>query len=42
LISIVTDKQSNQLYAIDSWFRENGKELVIIKLEEWQAKKEEL
>ena len=38
--AVIKDKQSNQLYAIDSWFRENGREPVILKLEEWKAKKE--
>ncbi len=40
--AVIKDKQSNQLYAVDSWFRENGREPVIIKLKEWKAKKEEL
>lgn len=38
--AVIQDKQSKQLYAVDSWFRENGKEPVILKLEDWLAKKE--
>jgi len=38
--AVIKDKQSKQLYAIDSWFRDNGKEPVVIKLEDWKAKKE--
>ncbi len=38
--AVIKDKQSNQLYAIDSWFRDNGKEPVIMKLQDWKAKKE--
>ncbi len=36
----VTDKSNNQVYAIDSWFRDNGREPVIITLQDWKAKKE--
>ncbi len=38
--AVVADKSSNQLYAIDSWFRDNGREPVIITLQDWKAKKE--
>ncbi len=38
--AVIKDKQTKQRYAIDSWFRENGREPVILKLEDWKAKKE--
>ncbi|MCU7829079.1 MAG: hypothetical protein KZQ85_08425 [Candidatus Thiodiazotropha sp. (ex Myrtea sp. 'scaly one' KF741663)] len=38
--AVIKDNESNQMYAIDSWFRENGKEPVILTLEEWMARKE--
>ena len=38
--AVIKDNKSNQLYAIDSWYRDNGKEPVILTLEEWMAKKE--
>ncbi|MCU7811221.1 MAG: hypothetical protein KZQ77_08280 [Candidatus Thiodiazotropha sp. (ex Notomyrtea botanica)] len=38
--AVIKDNESNQMYAIDSWFRENGKEPVILTLEGWMAKKE--
>lgn len=40
--AVIRDKQSLQRYAVDSWFRANGQEPVIIKLETWLAKRERL
>lgn len=39
--AVIKDNTNNQQYAIDSWFRENGKEPVILTLEDWMDKKEE-
>lgn len=39
--AVIKDRKSSQLYAVDSWFRDNGKEPVIITLEDWKDKKEE-
>lgn len=38
--AVIKDNKSNQLYAVDSWFRGNGKEPVILTLEEWMGKME--
>jgi hypothetical protein len=38
--AVIKDNKSNQLYAIDSWYRDNGKEPLILPLEEWMANKE--
>lgn len=38
--AVIKEKQSHQLYAVDSWFRANGKEPIILKLKDWKAKKE--
>lgn len=40
--AVIRDNQSQQRYAVDSWFRANGQEPVIIKLENWLAKRERL
>lgn len=40
--ALIKDKRSGQLYAVDSWFRENGREPVVLKLEDWLAKQERL
>lgn len=39
--AVIKEKQSKQLYAVDSWFRDNGKEPVILKLQDWKLKREE-
>jgi hypothetical protein len=36
--AVIKDNESNQLFAIDSWYRDNGNEPVILPLEEWMAK----
>jgi hypothetical protein len=33
--AVIKENSSNQLYAIDSWYRDNGQEPVISTLEEW-------
>ena len=38
--AVIKDNQNNQLYAIDSWYRDNGKEPVILTLEKWMTKEE--
>lgn len=34
--AVIRDKKTGQLYAVDSWFEDNGKPPVIQKLEDWQ------
>ena len=34
--AVIRDKQSGQLYAVDSWFYDNGVPAVILPLEVWQ------
>lgn len=38
--AVIKDRSSKQLYAVDSWFRENGKPPIILELSDWKAKKE--
>lgn len=38
--AVIKDKQNQQFYAIDSWFRANGQAPVVLKLEDWKAKQE--
>jgi hypothetical protein len=35
--AVIRDNKSNQRYAVDSWYRDNGSEPVISTLEEWMA-----
>lgn len=35
--AVIRDKQSGQLYAVDSWFYDNGVPAVILPLEVWQT-----
>ena len=38
--AVIKDIKSQQLYAVDSWFRDNGKPPIILKLEDWRYKRE--
>jgi len=38
--AVIRDNESNQLYAVDSWYRDNGNEPVISRLEDWRAQKD--
>ncbi|WP_319379753.1 hypothetical protein [Thiomicrorhabdus sp.] len=38
--AVIQENQTGQVFAVDSWFRENGKEPLILKLEDWKLKKE--
>jgi len=38
--AVIKDRQSKQLYAVDSWFKDNGHEPLIVKLEAWLNKSE--
>ena len=38
--AVVKDIEDGQLYAVDSWFRDNGREPVIMTLNDWKKKKE--
>ncbi len=39
--AVVKDIEDGQLYAVDSWFRDNGREPVIMTLDDWKKKKEQ-
>ena len=34
--AVIRDKRSGQLYAVDSWFLDNGKPPFILPLEKWK------
>jgi hypothetical protein len=38
--AVIQESASGQRYAVDSWFRANGKAAVVMPLEDWYAKKE--
>ncbi|MBO1924278.1 hypothetical protein [Thiomicrorhabdus sp. 6S3-12] len=38
--AVIREMANGQLYAVDSWFRQNGEEPVILPLADWKAKKE--
>ncbi|HED16147.1 MAG TPA: hypothetical protein ENI64_04930 [Gammaproteobacteria bacterium] len=35
--AVIKDQQSGALYAVDSWFYENGRQPVIMPMQEWKA-----
>ncbi|MBF6056785.1 MULTISPECIES: hypothetical protein [Thiomicrorhabdus] len=39
--AVIQENQSRQQFAVDSWFRENGREPVIMKLADWKLKREQ-
>ncbi len=39
--AVIKDIQSQQLYAVDSWFRDNGRPPLIMRLQAWLARMEE-
>lgn len=40
--AVIQETASGQRYAVDSWFRANGKPALVMPLEDWYAKKERL
>lgn len=36
--AVIAEKESNQLFAVDSWYRDNGEPPYIQKIEDWEDK----
>lgn len=37
--AVIKDKSNNKNYSVDSWFRDNGKEPIILPLKDWRRKR---